>query len=612
MYSNKSIKTSDCSSEIHQLLNADMYQSLFENNSDAIWAIDLDGMILQVNHAGRSMLASDSENYFYTPINDWIHFENENEFFETIYAEETCHFNGKMRTNDVNKYISLEITSIPIITRGEMIGRFLQTQDRTEEIRETDHLKSENAYWESFINHSADAIGLFDMDGNIIKLNRATEDIFLYSREELLGSRVATIPDESYREEVEFLQRKVKSGNSVVEYETIRKRKDGKLIDVAITYSPIYDEYGEMIAMANILRDITERKRKNDEVRESEAKYRLIAENTADMIRVLDMDNSIIYASPSHELILGKKEEEYHSGLGFQFVHPLDLSLVNDHFQEMLQNKQPINIEYREQHSSGEWIPVEARCMPVLDDTEAITSVVLVVRDLTERKNTEELLRNSDKLAVIGQLAASIAHEIRNPLTSLKGFLQYFQSNGDDFSKNYYELMLSEVERINLIVSEFLLLAKPQSSKFEAIEINHLFTHLLALVDSQAIMENVEISIQIDNEIPEIYCDSNQLKQVFLNYIKNAIEACSNGGQIDITVKKDDRGVLIDINDNGSGISKENLKRIGTPFYTTKANGTGLGLMISQRIISNHKGTVLFNSEEGEGTTVSIKLPYHP
>ncbi|MGM7701400.1 PAS domain S-box protein [Pseudalkalibacillus sp. Hm43] len=612
MYSNKRLKALECSSDIHQLLNSDMYQSLFEHNSDAIWAIDLNGMVLQVNQAGRTLLPADSKEYFYTPIHEWITFDDENELYETLYSEDTHHYKGKMKTRHSEKSIVFEMTSIPIIIRDEIIGRFIQTKDRTEELKETKDLKSENAYWESFINHSADAIGLFDMDGNILKLNRATEDIFLYSREELLGGKVVTIPDESYREEVDFLQRKVKSGKSVVEYETVRKRKDGQLIDVAITYSPIYDENGEMIAMANILRDITERKKNVEVLRESEAKYRLIAENTADMIRVLDLDNSILYASPSHKMILGRSESDYQFRNGFQYVHPLDLSSANELYQQMIKMKQPVNIEYREQNAKGEWIPVEARCMPVLDENGTITSIVMVIRDLTERKNTEELLRNSDKLAVIGQLAASIAHEIRNPLTSLKGFLQYFHSNGDDLTKTYYELMLSEVERINLIVSEFLLLAKPQTSKFSETHIHHLLSHLLALVDSQAIMENVEISFDIENDIPTIYCDGNQLKQVFLNYIKNGIEACSYGGKIDVSVKREAEGIVVLIKDNGKGISKEDLEKIGTPFFTTKENGTGLGLMISQKIISNHKGHVHYESKVGEGTTVKIHLPHNP
>ncbi|MCF6137336.1 PAS domain S-box protein [Pseudalkalibacillus berkeleyi] len=607
MYSNKKYKASNNSS-IKDLLNSDMYKSLFDYNCDAIWAINLDGMILKINDAAKSMFKMKENQYLHTAINLWIEIDDETLFFDCLSSSKPHMFKGKLDTEEL--YITLEMTSIPIIIDSEIIGRFIQMKDRTIETREVDHMRSENAYWESFMNHSTDAIGLFDLDGNIIKLNRATEDIFLYSREELLGNKVITIPDESYRDEVEFLQRKVKSGKSVVEYETIRKRKDGKLIDVAITYSPLYDFEGNMIAMANILRDITERKNAENELRDREAKYRLIAENTADLIRVLDLNNTITYTSPSHTWMLGRDTDKYQYGDGFQFVHPLDHHHLNALYEEMLTTKQPLNIEFREQHASGEWIPLEARCMPVLDQNHNVTSVVMVIRDLSERKNTEELLRNSDKLAIIGQLAASIAHEIRNPLTSLKGFLQFFYSNGDELSRNYYELMLSEVERINLIVSEFLLLAKPQSSNFKETEINELFNHLLALVDSQAIMENVELSLEIDEEIPKIYGDSNQLKQVFLNYIKNAIEACSTGGQIDISVSTKLDMVEIKIKDNGSGIKEDHLNKIGTPFFTTKEKGTGLGLMISERIISNHKGTVRFESKEGLGTTVTIHIPY--
>ncbi|WP_349407330.1 PAS domain S-box protein [Pseudalkalibacillus sp. SCS-8] len=606
MYSNRKMTSQTQTHDLQQLLQSSMYQTLFELNDDAIWAIDLEGMIINVNKAGKSIMRKMKEHP--VALNELIIFHDEETFFNGMHLRDTQRLKGIIKSESKDNMI--DISSIPILYDGEVIGRFVQAKAVDDEISQKNDSKVANTYWESFINHSADAIGLFDLDGNIIKLNQATEDIFLYSREELIGSKVVTIPDESYRKEVEFLQRKVKSGKSVVEYETVRKRKDGKLIDVAITYSPIYDEDGEMIGMANILRDITERKKSELELRESEAKYRLIAENTADMIRVITVDNEIIYISPSHQMILGKEVEDYPSGDVFANVHPDDREELSTNYNEMLHKKQPINIEFRERHSNGNWIPLEARCMPVLNKKNEITSIVMVVRDLTERKDTEELLRNSDKLAVVGQLAASIAHEIRNPLTSLKGFLQYFHSNGDELSKNYYELMLSEVDRINMIVSEFLLLAKPQVSKFKETQLDHMLTHVLTLIDSQALMEGIEVNVDMDEDLPAIFCDENQLKQVLLNYTKNAIEACSYGGKIQISLRKNQKHIHIIIEDNGCGISEDDLDKIGTPFFTTKDNGTGLGLMISKKIISNHDGTVTFESEIDKGTKVTISLPY--
>ncbi|WP_408006231.1 PAS domain S-box protein [Pseudalkalibacillus sp. A8] len=589
------------------MIPTDTYQCLFDYSSDAIWAVNLEGMILHMNSACQTLSPHNYEHSLYASISQILSLDDESSFFDSMRSLETHSFTGTLE--DDRSLRNLELNSIPIIKHNQVMGRFIQAKDRTEQLEEFEQLKSEKAYWESFINHSSDAIGLFDMEGNIVKLNRATEDIFLYTKEELLGNKVITIPDESYRKEVEFLQRKVRSGKSVVEYETVRKRKDGKLINVAITYSPIFDQKGKMIAIANILRDITERKKATMELRESEAKYRLIAENTGDMIRVRDLGGKITFASPSHQLILGREEKDYIKEDGFCFVHPDDLPKVKTHLEKLMETKHPINFEYRELHKDGHWIMLEAHCTPVTNHSGEINSIVTVIRDLTERKETEELLRNSDKLAVIGQMAASIAHEIRNPLTSLKGFLQFFHSNSEESKKHYYKLMLSELERINVIVSEFLMIAKPHTSHFKKTSINILLNNLLTLVESQAVMENIEITTDFGDGLPLIHGDENQLKQAFLNFIKNAIEATSPGGNVSITLRKEDQYICINIKDEGCGIPEENLEKIGTPFFTTKNTGTGLGLMISQKIIDNHKGIIHFTSEDQAGTIVTIKLP---
>ncbi|WLD91554.1 PAS domain-containing sensor histidine kinase [Alkalihalobacillus sp. AL-G] len=470
-------------------------------------------------------------------------------------------------------------------------------------------LAMDHSFWESFIDHSADAIGLFDLDGNILKLNKATETVFGYSREELIGNKVVTIPDESYREEVVDLQNRVKAGESIKDFETLRKKKDGTIIDVSITYSPVMAQNGKVIAMANILRDITSQKKAREELQKSEAKYRLIAENTADLIRILNLDGQIIYASPSHVRTLGRDSKYYERIRDFSFIHPHDLPVIGEQFQSMIIDKSPIHLEYRELHNDGHWVSLEAHCTPVINETNRIDSIVMVVRDQTERKHTEELLRNSDKLAVIGQMAASIAHEIRNPLTSLKGFLQFLHSNSGRGTKHYYELMLSELERINLIVSEFLLLAKPQVVRFQKTCIKRLLDHILTLINTQAIEENIEIETSFAERLPEIECDENQLKQAFLNYLKNAIEASEPGGKIVVTIDSDDHFLKVKVVDHGHGMPKDTFSKIGMPFFTTKRKGTGLGLMISQKIIANHKGSVEFDSKQNNGTTVTISLP---
>jgi two-component system sporulation sensor kinase A len=236
--------------------------------------------------------------------------------------------------------------------------------------------------------------------------------------------------------------------------------------------------------------------------------------------------------------------------------------------------------------------------------------VQVIIRDISERKKNEELLINSEKLYVAGQLAAGIAHEIRNPLTSLKGFLQLL-STGRGNASSFYEIMKSELVRIESIVSELLMLSKPQIYEFVHKDSRQIMSETVTLLDTQAILHNVVIEFHADYRPLWVFGVENQLKQVFINVLKNAIEAMPVGGVVVINMSLDEaRGVMIRIKDEGSGIPAEQLSKIGQPFYTTKDKGTGLGLMVTYKIVDNHQGQITAETMIGVGTTFIIQLPY--
>lgn len=233
--------------------------------------------------------------------------------------------------------------------------------------------------------------------------------------------------------------------------------------------------------------------------------------------------------------------------------------------------------------------------------------------DVTEAKKTEEILRKTDKLAVVGQLAAGVAHEIRNPLTSIRGFLQLLLNKNDPEIEKYVEVMLTELDRIELIISEFLVLAKPQAVHIHKHSVEAIMHQAIELLENQMEAHRITYELYVESKIPFIDCEQNQLKQAFLNILKNSIEAMPSGGQLSIELLKDDRGgekqVLVRIKDEGIGIPKEVLNRLGEPFMSTKDRGTGLGLTVSYKIIQNHQGRITVSSEVGKGTTFEIFLP---
>lgn len=217
-------------------------------------------------------------------------------------------------------------------------------------------------------------------------------------------------------------------------------------------------------------------------------------------------------------------------------------------------------------------------------------------------------VKQKEKLAAVGQMAASIAHEIKNPLSALKGFTQ-LQAEKDKDKDNFYPIMLNEIDRINLIVSDLLILGRPNGANKSHASIEKIVTYVVSIIEPQAFRQLITIRTEIGTPLPNIYCDENQLKQVFLNLIKNSVESLVNGGNIYIKVQFIDNHFNISIQDEGEGIPQEQIEKLGEPFYTTKPNGTGLGLMVTKKIVEEHKGKLEITSAPKKGTTINVILP---
>ena len=343
-------------------------------------------------------------------------------------------------------------------------------------------------------------------------------------------------------------------------------------------------------------------------VEASESKYRLIAENTSDLIMVMDKEQSISYFSPSHELVLGFQCCEMEKFELCKFIHPDDITKFQNTIMGMFEHKESQSMEFRLKHKDNSWIEFESRCMPVRGETEAIENIVIISRDISERKKSEEILLQSEKLSIVGELAAGVAHEIRNPLTTIKGFVQLYKA--ENSSIEYNDLVLNELERIEAITSELLALGKPQAVQLNRTNVRELIENTLELLSPQALLNNIQFKRKFEESPFIIKGEKNQLKQVFLNILKNAIEAMPQGGDIHINLQK---GLadecIISIQDQGCGIPEELLPRLGEPFYSLKEKGTGLGIMICNKILKQHHGSITYKSKIKEGTLVEIKLP---
>lgn len=240
---------------------------------------------------------------------------------------------------------------------------------------------------------------------------------------------------------------------------------------------------------------------------------------------------------------------------------------------------------------------------------------LISVKDVSEYKHIEQSALQNDKLAMLGKIAAAIAHEIRNPLTSIRGFIQLLRPYLLEVGKEEYaRIILTEIDRANDIIYEFLNSSKPSAPMKQAKSIDHLIREVVMLTESESLMRNCEIGVESHLDDAIVSIDIKQVKQVMLNLVKNSLDAVEavqsdRRGRIDIVLNSDGQYVEIMIKDNGQGMDKMTLTKLFDPFFTTKEEGTGLGLSVSYRIIRNHGGTIRVNSKMDSGTEFIIYLP---
>lgn len=271
-------------------------------------------------------------------------------------------------------------------------------------------------------------------------------------------------------------------------------------------------------------------------------------------------------------------------------------------------------------------VPASACATPLYDRNGRIEGVILSLRNAAYQRQLEQEIQRADRLAMLGTLAAGLAHEIRNPLGGIKGAAQLLSLELADRPQllDYTAIMIKESNRVNQIIEELMRLTQPRPSRTAAVDINRLLAELVLLQKQSDAAAHLQFELQLDPSLPAIAGDPDLLPRLFLNLIKNAIEACTGGGHIRIRSCIDPDQhlvrpgespcpfVLVQIQDSGCGIPPENLANIFTPFYTTKAQGTGLGLALCQKIVYDHDGLLQFDSVPDHGTCCSVYLPFRP
>ena len=264
------------------------------------------------------------------------------------------------------------------------------------------------------------------------------------------------------------------------------------------------------------------------------------------------------------------------------------------------------------QSAEGKTIHLEIIATVLKEDSGNFLGYVLLFKDMTEVRYLKREIVRSQRLASLGNLAAGIAHEIRNPLSSIKGFATYFKERYRDNPKDgeTADIMVQEVERLNRVISQLLEFARPMPIEKKPTSLPALIRQSLKMIESEARERNISVHTDLAEDIPEAVIDEDKIKQVLLNLYLNALETMEQGSALRVKLTRfDDSSVNIAVSDGGTGIDEKDMAHIFDPYFTTKPSGTGLGLSIVHRIIEAHDGEIEVTSVAGEGTTFSILLP---
>jgi two-component system, sporulation sensor kinase E len=586
--------------EDERLVSQKMFQDMYNQAIDGIMIFDKNGNIIDVNPSLCRSLNYDKEQLIQMSLTQLV---KPSERYKLMKLWRNLYQVGKATgefpialANGEEKYFEFTTTS-------NIYNEYYMSimRDTTEKCHMKQRLaKSERKFREIFEN-AIDAIIIWDDQWNIIDANPASARTFELSLPQLIGYNLEHFMDMEDPEIIRVMNEFYERG--VIRAEHPFYMPNGEIKELEFTSKRgIIEGYN-----LTIYRNISERKRMEQKLRDNEQKFHKIFDGSLDGIVLWDGKGNIIDVnSAACKIVEMPKEEICHRSIQ-DFVSKEHYNQLHHHHM-MIETEGEGDGELTYPMSDG-----RTKIIEFSSKKDIIPGLYMTMfRDITEKRAMQEQIRKSDTMQVVGQLAAGIAHEIRNPMTALKGFVQLLQGSiKEDFSL-YFDVITSELKRIETIITDFLVLAKPQAVKFEERDVVQIVKETIDLLGAQAALTNVQFLSSFTERLPFVYCETNQLKQVFINIMKNAIEVMPGGGNIIVSAAKHcDRYIVVSIQDEGEGMPEDRVKRLGEPFYTTKEKGTGLGLMVSYKIIEEHKGYIDVNSKIGKGTTFSIYLPIY-
>ncbi|WP_027408392.1 PAS domain-containing sensor histidine kinase [Anoxybacillus tepidamans] len=584
--------------ERERIINEFLFKDVFNRAVDSIIIFDEFGRFIDVNPAFCASLNLEKAKLLNLSFQQFVAQECKDDFVQLLTElKEKGTAKGELsfvRFDGTVKMFELTMTSNVYSGFYMAIMRDV-TEKKNMEIK----LQKSEERFRAMFEQAHEAILIWNDYGHIVNANPAASRTFELPLNLLVRRNLLDFIDHNDEKVCHVFQQFRKTGEIRDELTFHMPNGEDKQLEFTMKQGVI-DGYH-----LAIFRNVTERRKMEKELQESEQKFRSIFDHSMNGIVLWGDEYRILDVNPIACEIFQATKQQLLNKPFVNWVPEKEQKL----FYKLIKQCEQLGNAYAEMTIVTK--EGEQKIIEISLKKDIIPNVgMMMLRDITEKKELEWQLRKSDTLNVVGELAAGIAHEIRNPMTALKGFIQLLQGSISEDYSMYFNVIMSELKRIESIITEFLVLAKPQAVQYQQNDVCKIMKDTIDLISAQAMMHNVQIIADFEEHIPFIYCEPNQLKQVFINILKNAIEVMPKGGEVHVRIQNIDlHFIRISVTDQGCGIPQDKIKKLGEPFYTTKERGTGLGLMVSYKIIEEHQGRINVESEVGVGTTFHITLP---